>query len=107
MTSQRVLEPTTVRRRQALVWIDHDQAVIVEQGLSGRNEVELLNRRAAETEAMFDVRAVEAVVDRDRVVVSGPAHARTDFERAYVAMTRRPDRLIDVEPNRAAARSHR
>jgi hypothetical protein len=107
MTTQRVREPNTLRRRQALVWIDHDQAVIVEQGLSGRNAVELLNRGAAETEAMFDVRAVVAVVDRDRVVVSGPAHARTDFERAYVAMTRRPDRLVDVEPSTASARSHR
>jgi hypothetical protein len=56
---------------------------------------------------MFDVRAVQAVVDRDRVVVSGPGHARTDFERTYVALTRRPDRLIDVEPRAAAARSHR
>jgi hypothetical protein len=107
MTTPQVRDPMTPRRRNALVWIDHDQAVIVEQGPSGRNEVELLNRLAAETEAMFDVRAVESVVDRDRVVVSGPAHARTDFERAYVAMTHRPDRLVDVEPNPTATRSHR
>lgn len=104
MTTRQGREPITPRRRQALVWIDHDQAVIVEQGPSGHNDVELLNRGAAETEAMFDVRTVDAVVSRDRVVVSGPAYARNDFERAYVAMTHRPDRLVDVEPNTPATR---
>jgi hypothetical protein len=84
--------------REALVWIDHNQAVIVEQGPGGRNCVELLNRARTETEAMFDARAVDAIGDRDRVVVSGPAYARNDFERVYVSMTHRPDRLVDVEP---------
>ena len=107
MTIERIRESNTVRRRQALVWIDHDQAVIVEQGPSGRNAVDLLNRGATETEAMFEGRTVEAVIDRDRVVVSGPAHARNEFERAFVAITHRPDRLVDVEPNRPATRSPR
>ena len=107
MTTQRIPDSVTVRRHQALVWIDHDQAVIVEQAPSGRNAVELLNRDPAETEAMFDVRAVQAVVDRNRVVVSGPGYARTDFERTYVVMTRRPDRLVDVEPRAAAGRLRR
>ena len=107
MTTELARETTTVRRRQALVWIDHDQAVIVEQAPSGRNGVALLNRSATETEAMFDARTVHAVVDRDRVVVSGPINARNDFERAYVSMTHRPDRLVDVEPTVPAASPHR
>jgi hypothetical protein len=32
------------------------------------------------------------------VVVADPARARTGFERAYVAMTHRPDRFVDIEP---------
>lgn len=107
MTTERARDTSTVRRRQALVWIDRNQAVIVEQAPSGRNGVELLNRTATETEAMFDARTVHAVIDRDRVVVSGPISARNDFERAYVSVTHRPDRLIDVEPTVPAASPHR
>jgi hypothetical protein len=32
------------------------------------------------------------------VTVAGPAFARTSFERALVAVTHRPDRIVDVEP---------
>jgi hypothetical protein len=88
---------TQGRSHEAVVWIDHDRAVIVEQDASGRASVELLDRGPAETEAAFDARMVDEVVEEDHVVVSGPASARTDFERAYVAMTHRPDRLLDVE----------
>jgi len=31
--------------------------------------------------------------------VSGPADVRTRFDRAYVAVTHRPDRLVDIEPS--------
>jgi hypothetical protein len=50
---------------------------------------------------------VHEVVDEDRLIVSGPTNARTDFERAYVAMTHRPDRLVDVEPTRWIPREAR
>jgi hypothetical protein len=85
---------------EAVVWIDHDQAVIVEQGPDGRDSVELLDRVTGESEAAFEARSVHEVVDDDQVVVSGPVSARTDFERAYVAVTHRPDRLVDLEPKR-------
>jgi hypothetical protein len=48
---------------------------------------------------------VDQVVDEERVVVSGPAFARTDFERAYTALTYRPDRLVDVEPKTRARKN--
>jgi hypothetical protein len=89
------------------VWIDHDQAVIVGQEPDGRESVELLDRAPEESEAAFDARTVNEVVDEDRVVVSGPAYARTDFERAYVAVTHRPDRLVDVEPKTSRSRKTR
>jgi hypothetical protein len=85
-------------KREAIVWIDHDQAVIVEQGADGRQSVELLDRAPDESEAAFEARTADQVVDEDRIVVAGPAYARTDFERAYVELTHRPDRLVDVEP---------
>ncbi len=86
-------------RHEAAVWIEHDLAVIVEHGPDGDETVERLDRTPEETEAAFDVRTVDEVLDEDRIVVSGPAYARTGFERAYVAVTHRPDRLVDVEPH--------
>lgn len=85
-------------RHEAVVWIDHKQAVIVGQGTDGHQSVELLDRAPEETEAAFEARTVDEVVDRDRIVVAGPAYVRTSFERAYVGVTHRPDRLLDVEP---------
>jgi hypothetical protein len=89
---------------KTVVWIDHDQALIIGQDPDGRETVELIDRAPGETEAAFESRTVDEVVDDDEVVVSGPAHARTEFERAYVAMTHRPDRLVDVEPTRPVGR---
>ena len=104
MTERRTRARATPASHEAVVWIDHDQAVIVEQGPEGRETVELLGREAAETEASFDARTVDEVVDEDRVTVSGPAFARTEFERAYVALTHRPDRLVDIEPTTSISR---
>lgn len=85
------------RRREAVVWIDHEHAVIVEQGPDASPDVEVLSRRLTEAESAFDGRAVDQVLRDERVVVTGPAFVRTRFERAYVAVTHRPDRLVDVE----------
>jgi hypothetical protein len=84
---------------KVVVWIDHDQAFIVGQGPDGRETVGLVDRAQGESEADFEARTVGEVVDDEQVVVSGPAYARTGFERAYVAVTHRPDRLVDVEPD--------
>jgi hypothetical protein len=92
---------------KVVVWIDHDQAFIVGQDPAGRETVELVDRAPGESEADFEARTVGEVVDDEQVVVSGPAYARTDFERAYVAVTHRPDRLIDVEPDTSPARRTR
>jgi hypothetical protein len=93
--------PTADERpaHKVVVWIDHNQAFIVGQDPDGRETVELVDRAADESEAEFEARTVGEVADDDRVVVSGPAYARTGFERAYVAATHRPDRLVDVEPD--------
>ena len=92
-TKSRVTGPT-----EAVVYIDHDEAVILGREADGREVIEVLDREPAETEAAFEGRTVDEVVDRERVVVSGPAYARTGFERAYVKVTHRPDRIVDREP---------
>jgi hypothetical protein len=83
---------------EATVWIDHERAVIVNSEGGGTETVELLERQAGETESGFDARAVDTVIDDGRVIVTGPAFARTSFERAFVAITHRPDRLLEVAP---------
>ena len=89
---------------ESVVWIDHEQARIIASTRDGVETVRILDREAAETEAAFEVRATDAVIDADRVVVAGPPDVRTGFERAYVAITHRPDRLVDVEPARRPVR---
>ncbi len=86
--------------REAAVWIDHDQAVISERGVDDQNTTEYLERSAGESEPAFELRTIREIIERDRVVVLGPADARLGFERAYTAMTHRPDRLVDVAPTK-------
>ncbi|HEX5825549.1 MAG TPA: hypothetical protein VFY18_13910 [Candidatus Limnocylindrales bacterium] len=98
MTRQKTPARKTKSPRAAVVWIGHDRAVVVGHRPDGQDSLSILDRLPTESEASFDIRTVDETVNEDRVVVSGPAYARTGFERAYVAMTHRPDRLVDVEP---------
>jgi hypothetical protein len=91
------------RTGPAMVWIDHEQAIIATQDAEGATIVEHLERGSGEPETAFDARAVDEVVGRAPVNVAGPAFARTAFERVYTSMTHRPDRLVDVEPGMDAA----
>jgi hypothetical protein len=92
---------------EAVVWIDHDRALVVASESDGVAIAEVLEREPTETETAFEERALEDVLEADRVLVSGPTGVRISFERAYVAITHRPDRLVDVEsttPERRRAR---
>lgn len=83
----------------ATIWIDHEQAIITTNDADGDLTVEHLGRGSGEPEVAFDARAVDQVLGHDPVNVSGPAYARTSFERVYSSMTQHPDRLVDVEPD--------
>jgi hypothetical protein len=107
MTKRRAQTPADEGSGQAAVWIDHDHAVISDRRPDGGERVEVLDRAPAETEATFEARTIDEIGDRERIVVSGPVFARTGFERAYTKVTHRPDRLVDVEPNRPEARRSR
>jgi hypothetical protein len=93
----RLTGETDRTRSEAVVWIDHDIALIVAGRPDGSERVAILDRNLLETERAFETRATDAVLDADRVLVAGPADVRTDFERTYVAITHRPDRLFDLE----------
>jgi hypothetical protein len=94
-------------RRDSAVWIDQDKAVITQGGQDESQTVEVLVRGPSEDEALFDIRTIDEVLDRQRVVVSGPPDKRLEFERAYVALTHRPDRLTDDEQAVAVPREAR
>ena len=86
-------------RPDALIWIDHEQAIItLRRGDAVPPVVERLGRGRFEPEAAFEARAVDELIDAGTVTIAGPAFARTSFERALVAVTHRPDSFVDVEP---------
>ena len=82
----------------AIVWLECNQAVVVSHVTNDQRAVDVLTRAPGETEAQFQARTVDQVANEPRVVVAGPVRARTAFERTYVAITHRPDRIADVEP---------
>jgi len=82
----------------AMIWIDHEQAIIAMRQRDGTPFVERLGRGRFEPEAAFEARAVDELIEAGIVTIAGPAFARTSFERALVAVTHRPDRIVDVEP---------
>jgi hypothetical protein len=98
MTSKTRLPLAARPTNVALVWIDHEHAVIVSDETERNGTVACLARDLNETETHFEARTVDQVVDEEKVVVSGPAPVRTSFERMYVRVTHRPDRLVDIEP---------
>lgn len=81
----------------AVVWINGRQAIVATMGTDGQVFTCEINRGLSE-EAAYLALVVHAVGDRDRVVILGPSSARLALEREYVAIYRRPDRLVDVEP---------
>ena len=54
--------------------------------------------RGIRSEGEFLGTVVRRIGDRERVMILGPGSSRMALERAYVAIDRRADRLIDVEP---------
>ena len=97
MTRRRV---STAREPQAdaTIWLDHDEAAILGRAPGEPERFGALARDLDESVDEFEHRALAEVLEEDRIVVTGPAYSRTEFERAYLALTQRPERLTDVEP---------
>ena len=52
--------------------------------------------RALDSDEVFFARIVRLLGDHERLIVVGPAARRLAFEREYVDICHRPDRLVDV-----------
>lgn len=88
--------PSARSLSRASVWIDANQTVIIRRLGRGPAAVEVLVREPAESEGSFDIRSANEVGDADEVLVSGAMGQQAGFDRAFVALTRRPDRLVSA-----------
>ena len=77
----------------ALIWLDRSHAFVA-RPRDGETAVTLVDR-ATDPEAQYLLRIAHETADCERVLVTGTDAARVAFEREYVAIYRRPDRLID------------
>jgi hypothetical protein len=91
--------PSTLSRRpDAITWVDRRRAIVARRTSRGAIDVEEFPFPPDEPGRLLAIAAVvHAIGESDRVVVMGPESARTRLEREYVAISHRPDRLVDVE----------
>jgi hypothetical protein len=86
-----------IARTSAVAWIDGWRAFVAR--VDGDEEVSTRAiNRGATLEPTYLAEVVDAIGDRERVMIFGPGSERLALERAYVAIHRRPERLVDVEP---------
>lgn len=99
MAPLQTLDPIAPRTvpPSAVVWINGQQAIVAAMSDDGRISTGEINR-GREPETSYLAHVVRAIGDRQRVVILGPSSVRLALEREYVAIFRRPDRLVDVEP---------
>jgi hypothetical protein len=80
----------------AVVLLAAQEAVIARTRPDGHDEIARVRRRARAADAPpFFVRILHEVGDRSPVVVLGAAAERTAFEREFVMVSHRPDRLLE------------
>ncbi len=81
----------------AVVWISGRHAVVAVADDDAGGITSTTVERRIESEADFVARIVGAVGDSERVMVLGPASLRLAVQRAYVAISHRPDHLVEVD----------
>lgn len=81
----------------AVVSINGREAIVVTMGSDGRTLTSEI-KRGLEPELSYLALVVRVIGDRQRVLILGPSSVRLALEREYVAVFRRRDRLVDVEP---------
>lgn len=85
-----------------VVYIEPWHAIVARSGDAGPLVTAL--ERSHETETEFLFRVAHETTDCDRLVVMGPGSERLAFEREYVTLYQRPDRLVDDEAAPSASR---
>lgn len=79
----------------AVIWVDGWHAIVARND-HGRRVITEVDREA-DPEPLYLLRVARQADDCNRVMILGPDRTRLAFEREYVALYRRPDRLLDVE----------
>ena len=77
----------------ALIWLDDDHALVA-RTVDGGTRVTPVDR-SLDADGRFLLRVMHEADDCDRLLVTGADDVRVAFEREYVAVYRRPERLID------------
>ena len=77
-----------------VVWVDARYALVA-TAPDGEATLTRVNRNT-DSEPAYLLRVARAAADCDRLFVMGPDEAKLSFEREYVALYRRPDRVSDV-----------
>ena len=80
----------------AVAWINERQATVATMSHDGRISTCEISRGWL-GERSYLAQVVRVIGDRKRVVILGPSSVRLALEREYVAVFKRPDRLVDVE----------
>ena len=81
----------------AAAWIDGRHARVARTDVHRTIWTCTIDRGTA-LESNYLAAVVDAIGDRERVLILGQDPEALALERAYVAIYRRPDRLVDVEP---------
>jgi hypothetical protein len=79
-----------------VVLVDNRRAIVAARDQTGRISTSEIGR-TWRSESAFLAQVISRVGDSGRVVVLGPSSARLALEREYVAISHRPDRLVDLE----------
>ena len=98
MASTQAFHPASAAAApSAVVWINGRQAFVALMSYDGHITTCEITRGCL-TRSSYLAQVVRVIGDRQRVVILGPSSDRLALEREYVAIFRRPDRLVDVEP---------
>jgi hypothetical protein len=99
MTGLQTVDPVAIKGAvpSAVAWINGRHASVVAMSSDGHISTCEITRGWMR-EQPYLAQVVRVIGDRQRVMILGPSSVRLALEREYVAMYRRPDRLVDVEP---------
>lgn len=99
MAASQTIVPATreAMAPSAVVWINGRQATVAAMSRDGHTMTCEITRGVL-PEPTYLAQVVRVIGDRQRVLILGPTSTRLALEREYVAIYRRPDRLVDVEP---------
>jgi hypothetical protein len=79
----------------AVVLLAATEAVIARTRPDGRDEIVRVPRRGGRNAPAFFLRVLHELGDRAPVVILGAGPDRTAFEREFVMVSHRPDRLLE------------